>query len=64
MSEPFRISPIEILALRKLELVAKALALKLGDYRAAREQAALAQALGDVLDRYEIHAGTEPSETP
>ena len=51
----FQISAIELLALRKLELVSKALATKLtGD--ASREQECLARTLGDVLDRYQIHA--------
>ena len=49
----FRIEPIELLALRKLLLVSRALAKKLGGM-AGVEQNALAQCLADVLDRYEI----------
>ena len=50
-----RISPIEIIALRKLALVSKALATKLGG-TAGREQDCLAQVLVDVLDRCEVAA--------
>lgn len=50
------LSPIEIMALRKLEIVSKALAQKLGG-AAGREQLCLAQTLGDVLDRAEISGG-------
>lgn len=55
MTEPFRISRIELLALRRLELVSKALATKLNG-SPAREQKCLANTLSDVLDRYEINS--------
>lgn len=51
----FHIEQIEVLALRKLELVSKALATKLSG-EAGREQKCLADCLGQVLDRYEIEA--------
>jgi len=63
----FRIETIELIALRKLLIVSKALATKLGG-RAAIEQRALADTLGRVLDRYEeaeaVHAAriTLPSD--
>ena len=57
MSE-FKIEPIEIFALRKLELVSKALATKLSG-TAGREQRCLADTLGDVLDRYEIEQASK-----
>lgn len=55
MAEPidFQISPIEMLALRKLYLVSKALATKL-PHSSAREQDCLADTLREVLDRYEL----------
>jgi hypothetical protein len=56
----FCISRIEMLALRKLHLVSRALASKLSG-TASLEQDTLAKALGDVLDRYEIEAAkTQP----
>lgn len=58
----FKIEPIEILALRKLELVSKALATKLGG-ASGREQKCLADVLTDVLDRYEIEAA-RPTREP
>ena len=58
----FCIEPIEILALRKLALVSKALAVKLGG-QAGREQDCLAQTLVDLLDRYEIEAA-KPRRDP
>jgi len=51
----FHIDRIEIIALRKLELVSKVLATKLSG-TAGREQKCLADCLGQVLDRYEIEA--------
>jgi hypothetical protein len=51
----FHITPIEYAALRKLELISKALALKLPG-RAGTEQGALAGVLTDVLDRYALSA--------
>lgn len=53
----FEIRRIEILALRKLELVSKALATKLSG-EAGREQQCLANTLGTVLDRYEIEVAS------
>ena len=58
---PFKIEPIEMMALRKLLLVSKALATKLS-YAAGCEQKVLADTLGNVLDRYEIEAAQEPQE--
>lgn len=49
----FKISPIEMLALKKLELVSQALATKLS-YSAGLEQKCLADTLRDVLTRYQI----------
>lgn len=49
----FVIDPIELVALRKLELVSKTLATVLKG-EAGREQKCLAGVLGDVLDRYQI----------
>lgn len=58
----FRIRKPEIVALRKLALVSKALALQLkGTDRV--KQSHLAQTLVDVLDRYEIEtAKAEPGK--
>lgn len=49
----FRISPIELLALKKLELVSQMLAEKLSG-AASREQKCLADTLRDVIARYEL----------
>lgn len=58
----FEMSPLEILALRKLELVSKTLATKL-PMPASVEQRCLADVLTDVLDRYEIEAA-KPKREP
>ncbi len=55
MAAPFHISPIELIALKKLSLVSKALATRLTG-AAAREQDCLATVLREVIDRYEIEA--------
>jgi hypothetical protein len=58
----FRISPIEIVALRKLELVSKAIATQLTSHTARTEQKCLADTLCDVLDRYQILEAGQPDE--
>lgn len=58
MKATIQIEHIEVVALRKLELVSKALATKLTGM-AAKEQQCLAGVLGDVLDRIEIAAARE-----
>lgn len=51
----FHIRPIELVALKKLELVSQALATKLTG-EAGREQKCFADTLRDVITRYEIEA--------
>lgn len=54
----FEIQPIEILAMRKLALVSKALASTLS-YGPQHELGALNKVLTDVLDRYEIEVASQ-----
>lgn len=58
----FQISTIELLCLKKLELISQALATKLS-FSAAREQKCLADTLKDVVTRYEIAASSR-QESP
>lgn len=51
MSEAVTLSPIEILALKKLAIISGALATSLKDQGAAREQRALTKVLVDVIGR-------------
>jgi len=51
VSEAVTLSPIEILALKKLAIISGALATSLKDQGAAREQRALTKVLVDVIGR-------------
>lgn len=52
------ISPVEIMALKKLALISGALAGSLSDATAAREQNALTRVLIDVINRWDISSVT------
>lgn len=52
------ISPVELMALKKLTLINKALAASLSDATAAREQKALTRVLVDVVSRADIANST------
>lgn len=52
------ISPVELMALKKLALINNALAASLSDATAAREQKALTRVLVDVVSRADIANST------
>ncbi len=56
------ISPIELMALKKLALISQALATSLSDAMAAREQKALTRVLVDVVSRASIALSTPTSQ--
>ncbi|MCP2134551.1 hypothetical protein J2S28_001603 [Rhizobium sp. SLBN-94] len=53
-----KISPVEIMALKKLALISGALASSLSDATAAREQNALTRVLIDVINRWDVSSVT------
>lgn len=52
------ISPVEIMALKKLALISGALASSLSDETASREQKALTRVLIDVINRWDVSSVT------
>lgn len=52
------ISPVEIMALKKLALISGALAGSLSDATASREQKALTRVLIDVINRWDVSSVT------
>ncbi|MBO9108781.1 hypothetical protein J5288_08700 [Agrobacterium sp. S2/73] len=52
------ISPVEIMALKKLALISGALASSLSDATASREQKALTRVLIDVINRWDVSSVT------